>query len=151
MRDDETIVARAPLAEALTNFMLCITKDKIDGELPSILTSTCQVMRSRSEELRDAVRKTLGKIAVSLGPNYLSFIFKELKTALSRGSQIHVLSFTVHYLLTCVATILKHSDLDDCIEIIIGIVMEDIFGAAGQEKDAEGYTSKMKEVKFKKF
>ena len=49
------------------------------------------------------------------------------------------------------ATILKHSDLDDCIEIIIGIVMEDIFGAAGQEKDAEGYTSKMKEVKFKKF
>lgn len=150
VRDDETIVARAPLAEALTNFMLCITKEKIDGELPSILTSTCQVMRSRSEELRDAVRKTLGKIAVSLGPNYLSFIFKELKTALSRGSQIHVLSFTVHYLLTCVATILKHSDLDDCIEIIIGIVMEDIFGAAGQEKDAEGYTSKMKEVKFKK-
>ena len=64
------------MAEALTNFMLCITKDKIDGELPSILTSTCQVMRSRSEELRDAVRKTLGKIAVSLGPNYLSFIFK---------------------------------------------------------------------------
>ncbi|CAX42639.1 U3 small nucleolar RNA-associated protein, putative [Candida dubliniensis CD36] len=150
IRDDETIVARAPLAEALTNFMLCITKDKIDGELPKILTSTCQVMRSRSEELRDAVRKTLGKIAISLGPNYLSFIFKELKTALSRGSQIHVLSFTVHYLLTCVTSILQHSDLDDCIEIVIGIVMEDIFGAAGQEKDAEGYTSKMKEVKFKK-
>ncbi|KAK7679835.1 hypothetical protein QCA50_017162 [Cerrena zonata] len=28
--------------------------------------------------------------------------------------------------------------------------MEDTFGAAGQEKDAEGYTSKMKEVKHKK-
>ncbi|RCK66990.1 U3 small nucleolar RNA-associated protein 20 [Candida viswanathii] len=150
VRDDDTIVARAPLAEALTNFTLCITKDKIDGELPSILTSTCQVMRSRSEELRDAIRKTLGKIAVSLGPEYLTFILKELKTALSRGSQIHVLSFTVHYLLTCVAPILKHGDLDDSIDIIISIVMEDIFGAAGQEKDAEGYTSKMKEVKFKK-
>lgn len=150
VRDDDTIVARAPLAEALTNFMLCITKDKIDGELPGILTSTCQVMRSRSEELRDAIRKTLGKIAISLGPEYMTFILKELKTALSRGSQIHVLSFTVHYLLTCINSVLKHGDLDECIQIIIDIVMEDIFGAAGQEKDAEGYTSKMKEVKFKK-
>ncbi|KAL6450674.1 UTP20 U3 small nucleolar RNA-associated protein 20 [Candida maltosa Xu316] len=150
VRDDETIVARAPLAEALTNFLLCITKEKIDGELPGILTSTCQVMRSRSEELRDAVRKTLGKIAISLGPEYLSFILKELKTALSRGSQIHVLSFTVHYLLTCISPSLKHGDLNESIGIIMGIVMEDIFGAAGQEKDAEGYTSKMKEVKFKK-
>ena len=34
--------------------------------------------------IKNAVRKTLGKIAVSLGPNYLSFIFKELKTALSK-------------------------------------------------------------------
>ncbi|KAG7664571.1 UTP20 [[Candida] subhashii] len=153
VRDDETIVSRAPLAEALTNFILCITKEKIDSELPKILTSTSQVMRSRSEELRDAVRKTLGKIATRLGSHYLPFIVQELKGALSRGSQIHVLSYTLHYLLTCLASRsggLQHGDLDLSIELIIEIVMEDIFGAAGQEKDAEGYTSKMKEVKFKK-
>ncbi|KAG5421363.1 UTP20 [Candida metapsilosis] len=150
VRDDDTIVARAPLAEAAINLILSLSDDKVEGALPSVLTSMCQVMRSRSEELRDAVRKTLGKITISLGANYFSFIVKELKTALSRGSQIHVLSFTVHYLLQCLADVLQHGDLNESISLTIDIAMEDIFGAAGQEKDADGYTSKMKEVKFKK-
>jgi U3 small nucleolar RNA-associated protein 20 len=150
VRDDETVVARTPLAEALSCLLVCISEDKIESELPGVLISTCQVMRSRSEELRDAVRKTLSKIAKLLGPKYLVFILKELKTALSRGSQIHVLSFTVHYLLAVIEDSLNHGDLDDSVELIVEIIMEDIFGAAGQEKDAEGYHSKMKEVKFKK-
>ncbi|KAI5950063.1 UTP20 [Candida theae] len=150
VRDDDTIVARAPLGEAAINLILSLSDDKVEGALPSVLTSMCQVMRSRSEELRDAVRKTLGKIAIALGATYFSFIVKELKTALSRGSQIHVLSFTVHYLLQCLANVLQHGDLNGSISLTIDIAMEDIFGAAGQEKDADGYTSKMKEVKFKK-
>ncbi|KAI5959627.1 UTP20 [Candida pseudojiufengensis] len=150
VRDDNTIVARAPLAEAAINLIMCITPEKINDELPKVLTNLCQVMRSRSEELRDAVRKTLGKITTSLGSHYLIFILKELQTALSRGSQIHVLSFTTNYLLQCLSKELKHGDLNESVPLVMNVVMEDIFGAAGQEKDADGYTSKMKEVKFKK-
>ncbi|KAK6455729.1 U3 snoRNP protein [Scheffersomyces xylosifermentans] len=150
VRNDETIVARSPLSEALSYLIMCLREDLIESELPTILTSTCQVMRSRSEELRDAVRKSLGNIVKLLGPKYLRFVLKELKTALSRGSQIHVLSFTTHYLLMSISSSLNHGDLDDSLDTVVHIVMEDIFGAAGQEKDAEGYTSKMKEVKFKK-
>lgn len=149
-RDDETIVARAPLCEALASLMLTISDNLIEKELPGILTSTCQVMRSRSEELREAVRKTLGRIAVMLGPKYFKFIIKELKTALSRGSQIHVLSFTAHSLLVATSESFSHGDLDESVTEIVEIIMEDTFGAAGQEKDAEGYHSKMKEVKYKK-
>ncbi|ODV79040.1 uncharacterized protein CANTADRAFT_26116 [Suhomyces tanzawaensis NRRL Y-17324] len=150
VRNDDTIVARAPLSEAMCSLIMCISNHLIESELPSILTSTCQVMRSRSEELRDAIRKTLCKILRILGPLYLKFILQELKTALSRGSQIHVLSFTVHHLLASISDSLKFGDLNDSLSLIIDIVMEDTFGAAGQEKDAEGYHSKMKEVKFKK-
>lgn len=150
IRNDDTIVARTPLAEALSCFLSCMSEEKIASELPGLLTSTCQVMRSRSEELREAVRKTLSRIVKLLGPKYLVFILRELKTALSRGSQIHVLSYTVHYLLAFLKDGLKHGELDEAVEIIVEIMMEDIFGAAGQEKDAEGYHSKMKEVKYKK-
>lgn len=150
IRNDDTIVARTPLAEALSCFLSCLSEDKIERELPGVLTSTCQVMRSRSEELREAVRKSLSKIITLLGPKYLVFILRELKTALSRGSQIHVLSYTVHYLLAILKENLKHGELDEAAEIVVEIMMEDIFGAAGQEKDAEGYHSKMKEVKYKK-
>ncbi|KAG7193733.1 U3 snoRNP protein [Scheffersomyces spartinae] len=149
-RDDETIIARAPICEALTMLILTISPDQIEKELPGILTNTCQVMRSRSEELREAIRKTLGRIANILGPQYFKFIIKELKTALSRGSQIHVLSYTVHYLLVSISTGFTHGDLDESVVEVVEIIMEDIFGSAGQEKEAEGYHSKMKEVKYKK-
>lgn len=150
LRNDDTIVARAPLSEAMCCLIMTISPERIDTELPSILTSTCQVMRSRSEELRDAIRKSLCKILKTLGQLYLKFVLQELKTALSRGSQIHVLSFTVHHLVSYVSSMLSHGDLDEPLPLIVEVVMEDIFGAAGQEKDAEGYHSKMKEVKFKK-
>ncbi|CAH2352353.1 U3 small nucleolar RNA-associated protein 20 [[Candida] railenensis] len=150
VRNDETIVARIRLAEALTNLVTCISENLIESQLPSILTSTCQVIRSRSEELRDAVRKSLGRISLTLGTKYFKFILQELKTSLSRGSQIHVLSFTVHTLIVNISANLNHGDLDESAESLVSIIMEDIFGAAGQEKDAEGYTSKMKEVKFNK-
>lgn len=150
LRNDDTIVSRIPLSEAMVSLVMCVSEELIESELPGILTSTCQVMRSRSEELRDTVRKALSKISIILGAKYFKFILKELKGALSRGSQIHVLSFTVHSLLVTISEVLEHGDLDESVQLIIDIIMEDIFGAAGQEKDAEGYTSKMKEVKFKK-
>lgn len=150
VRNDDTIVSRIPLSEAMVNLVMCISEDLVESELPGILTSTCQVMRSRSEELRDTVRKALSKISVTLDSKYFKFILMELKGALSRGSQIHVLSFTIHSLLVSVSDLMKHGDLDESVQLIVEIIMEDIFGAAGQEKDAEGYTSKMKEVKFKK-
>ncbi|AET40053.1 Utp20p Ecym_5291 [Eremothecium cymbalariae DBVPG len=150
IRNEETIVARIPLSQALINLVLGLEYDDTVAHLSGILTSICQILRSRSEELRDAVRKNLSNISVILGPGYLNFVIRELKSALSRGSQVHVLSYTVHYLLMAMAGILKHGDLDGLAEMVVDIVMGDIFGSAGQEKDAEGYTSKMKEVKFNK-
>lgn len=149
-RNDETIVDRIPLSEGLVNLVKSISETKVDEQLPGLLTSTCQVLRSRSEELRNGARKSLCNIASSLGAKYLKFLLQELKGALTRGSQIHVLSFTMHSLLVAVSDKLEHGDLDESIDLIVSIIMEDIFGAAGQEKDAEGYTSKMKEVKHKK-
>lgn len=150
VRDDDTIVSRAPLAEALTSFVTCLDPETLEATLPGLLTNTCQVMRSRSEGLRDAVRKTLGRIARILGARYVRFIVKELQGALLRGSQIHVLAFTVHLLLAALSSTLGDGDLDDAASVLVDVIMEDTFGAAGQEKDAEGYTSKMKEVKHKK-
>lgn len=149
-RDDDTIVSRIHLSEALVNLVLGLDKEETTSLLPGILTSVCQVLRSRSEELREAVRKNLANLASILGPQYLSFIIKELKSALTRGSQIHVLSYSLHYVLMSISKNLEHGDLDESLAMIVGVIMEDTFGAAGQEKDAEGYTSKMKEVKFNK-
>lgn len=150
VRNDETVVARTPLAEVAVNCLLCTSENIIEAELPGTLTSTCQVLRSHTQHLRDAVRKVLGKISKILGARYFKFIIKELKTALSRGAQIHVLSFTVHSLMIATSDSFQVGDLDESAQMIADIIMEDIFGAAGQDKDAEDYVSKMREVKSKK-
>ncbi|CCK72508.1 Utp20p KNAG_0K01470 [Huiozyma naganishii CBS 8797] len=149
-RDDETIVMRTPLTEASVNFILGLTEDKTASMLPGILTAVCQVLRSKSEELRDAVGGTLARVSVILGPRYLIFILKELKSALQRGSQVHVLGFTVHHVLRDLSDSLKHGDLDDCAYLLSSVIMENTFGAAGLEKESDNYHTKMKEVKVNK-
>lgn len=147
IRDNETIVVRMPLAEALVNLIMGLKQEDTVSLLPGILTSICQVLRSKSEELRDAVRKSLARITLILGSTYLPFIIKELSSALKRGSQIHVLSYTVHHVIKSLEDELQHSDLDSSSDMVVRIIMEDIFGSAGEEKDSENYHTKMKEVK----
>jgi len=147
-RNDETIVLRIPLIEALSCLVLCLSHERIVSVLPGVLTNICQVMRAKSDETRDVTRKYIGRAADILGAKYIKFIINELKTALSRGSQIHVLGFTVHHILSSME--INHADLDDSSEIIMEIVMENIFGFAGQEKESDNYRTSMKEIKFNK-
>lgn len=146
-RNEETILSRIPLTEGLVTFILGLADEDAQRMLPGILTSVCQVLRSRSDELRDAVRSTLSKVSVSLGYVYLPFLLRELKSALQRGSQVHILSYTVHHILRTLSENLSHGDLDESAFLLVSIIMQDIFGAAGQEKESDNYHTQMKEIK----
>lgn len=150
IRNDSTICMRLPLLEACVVALLMTPSQIVLSELPGILISTCQVLRSKSQELRDHARKALCKASNHLGATYLRYLLRELRGALSRGSQIHVLSYTLNSILREVCCTAKYGDIDESARIVVDIVMEDVFGAAGKEKDAEGYHSKMIEVKAKK-
>ncbi|KAJ4411776.1 U3 snoRNP protein [Didymella pomorum] len=149
-KDEATTSLRVPVAVALTKVLLVLPSREIEGRLPGVLLDICHILKSRTQESRDQARKTLAEIAVLTGPNYVGFILKALKTALQRGYQLHVFSYTLHYILVQLASQLKPGDLDYCVADIVDIVMDDTFGVTGQEKDAEEYISKMKEVKSSK-
>jgi U3 small nucleolar RNA-associated protein 20 len=149
-KDEATTSLRVPVAVALTKVLLVLPSTEIEGRLPGVLLDICHILKSRTQESRDQARKTLAEIAVLTGPNYVGFILKALKTALQRGYQLHVFSYTLHYILVQLASQLRPGDLDYCVADIVDIVMDDTFGVTGQEKDAEEYISKMKEVKSSK-
>lgn len=150
VKNEDTVVIRVPVSEAMISLITCCSQEKIDTELAGLLTSICQILRARSENLRDSVRKHLGRIAIFLGPNYLKFIIKELKGALTRGPQIHILSFTIHHILTIMSPYLDHGSLGDSVAMIMQSIMNDIFGEASEEKEATGYSNKAKEIKHNK-
>ena len=146
--EESTLSLRVPVAIALVKVLKALPEQYLAQKLPAILTDVSHVLRSRSQEDRDTCRKTLNEIMALLGPKFFSFILRELKTALSRGYQLHVLGYTVHSLLAHIST--KHGDLDECVKDIVDVLIGDIFGVTGTEKESEGYTTSMKEIKTSK-
>lgn len=138
------------LLTPVVKFLKALPYDLFVVKLPGVLTNVCQVLRSRSETLRTKVRKVLREVTKLLGAKYFPFLVRELRSALRRGAYLHILGFTVHNLLSELTPVLKHGDLDNCIDLIPEIMMEDIFGVTGLEKEAEDYHSKLMEVKKQK-
>ena len=149
-KDESTVSLRVPVAVSVVKLLKVLPEERLVEQLPPVLTDICHILRSRAQESRDLTRKTLVDISTLIGPACLGFVLSELRGSLARGYQLHVLSYTVHSILVSTASIYKPGDLDYCLPQLVSIIMDDIFGATGQEKDAEEYISKMKEVKSSK-
>lgn len=150
LKDESTVSLRVPVAVTVVKLIQVLPSDTMGTLLPSVLLDICHILRSKDQVARDLTRRTLAEITGLLGPAYYGFVFKELRSALQRGYQLHVMSYTVHSILVANIDTLKPGDLDYCLPVLMSMIMEDIFGVVGQEKDAEEYISKMKEVKSNK-
>ncbi|KFH66562.1 hypothetical protein MVEG_07087 [Podila verticillata NRRL 6337] len=146
-RDDASVMIRVPVALAITKLLKALPDVSLRTNLPGLLTSVCQILKSRQQEARDTTRETLIKITMFLGAGYFNFILKEMKGALLRGYQLHVLGFTLHAMLTHLMPTLEVGELDYCLKEIVDVLINDIFGETGVEKDTEEITGKMKEAK----
>lgn len=149
-KDESTVSLRVPVAVIIVRLLKLLPPEQMNEKLPGVLTDICHILRSKAQESRDMTRETLTKICVLLGPSCFGFVLKELRGALARGYQLHVLSYTMHSILVATTPEYAPGDLDYCLPSIVAIIMDDIFGVTGQEKDAEEYVSKMKEVKSSK-
>jgi U3 small nucleolar RNA-associated protein 20 len=149
-KDEALVSARVPVGIIIIKLLNVMPADAMVIRLPGVLTDISHILRSKTVESRDMARDTLNKIALVLGPESFGFILKELRGALTRGPQLHVLSYTMHSLLGNVIPQFEHGSLDYCLPMMMSIIMDDVFGAISQEKEAEDYTNKMKEVKSSK-
>ncbi|TPX15581.1 uncharacterized protein E0L32_004279 [Thyridium curvatum] len=149
-KDEATVSARVPVGVIVVKLLNILPDEVRDQKLAGVLTDICHILRSKAWESREMARDTLAKISSILGPSCFGFILTELRGALTRGSQLHILSYSMHTLLLVAIPQFGQGDLDYCLPSIVAIIMDDIFGVTGQEKDAEDYNSKMKEVKSSK-
>lgn len=150
LKDESTVDRRMPVAVSIVKLLQSLPEQELSSRLPPVLTDVCHVLRSRSVDARDQTREALAEISKLIGPSYFGFLLKELRGALQRGYQLHVLGYTVHDLLGKHSKQLQPGDLDHCLSDLVAVVMDDIFGVTGQEKEAEEYKSSMKEIKSSK-
>ncbi|KAG5925649.1 hypothetical protein E4U42_004097 [Claviceps africana] len=149
-KDESEVSYRVPVGVVVVKMLKLLPSEQIDQKLAGVLTDICHILRSKAWEAREMARDTLVKIAVVLGSSYFGFLLKELRGALTRGYQLHVLSYTMHSILVATVPTFAPGDLDHCLPAVVTVIMDDIFGTIGQEKDAEGYTTQMKEIKSSK-
>lgn len=149
-RDESAVSLRVPVAVIIVRLLKLLPQEQLAERLPPVITDICHILRSKAQESRDMARDTLAKICILLGPSYFGFVLKELRGTLTRGYQVHILSYTLHSILVETTPEYSPGDLDYCLSSIVEIIIDDIFGVTGQEKDAEEYVSKMREVKSSK-
>ncbi|XP_067855315.1 small subunit processome component 20 homolog [Heptranchias perlo] len=147
--NDEELV-RIPIAFTMVTLMQTLPKEIMDSNLPSILIKVCMLLRNRAQEIRDVARNTLTKIIEALGPGYLLYLLKEMQSALTKGYQVHVLTYTVYMLLKSLVTKLNSGDLDPCMDTLIAIFNHELFGEIAEEKEVKGIISKVMEARRSK-
>uniref|UniRef100_UPI0037E7A1C0 small subunit processome component 20 homolog isoform X2 n=1 Tax=Semicossyphus pulcher TaxID=241346 RepID=UPI0037E7A1C0 len=146
----EEEVARIPIAFAMVKLMQTLPPHIMESNLPGILIKVCVVLRNRFQEVRDVARGTLVKILETLGCRYLQYLLKEMHGILVKGYQVHVLTFTVYQLLSVLSPTLKSGDLDPCMNMLIDIFNNELFGPVAEEKDVKGIVSKLMEARHSK-
>lgn len=145
--DDNT---RIPISIGIVKVAMHLPTASRDSQVTRLLTILSQILRSRSQETRDLVRDSLNRIAVTLGPTYLPLILREMRAALLRGPQLHVLAFATHSLILHVTTgdhSSRFTNLDDCVNDVAYVSAEVIFGESGKDVQAEDFKTKMREVR----
>nr|OQO32135.1 hypothetical protein B0A51_00978 [Rachicladosporium sp. CCFEE 5018] len=149
-KDESTVDRRVGVAVSIVKLLRLLPEADFVAGLAPTLTDISHILKSKDLEARDQTRRTFSTVLSLVGPTYLRFIINEMRSALQRGYQLHVLSYTVHHILVTNAEMLKPGDLDTTLTELMSVVMDDIFGVTGQEKDAEEYKSGMKEIKSSK-
>lgn len=121
--------------------------DIMDSLLPSITHRISNFLKNRLESIRDEARSCLAACLKELGLEYLQFIVKVLRATLKRGYELHVLAYTLNFILSKSLLNPSHGKLDYCLEDLLSIIENDILGHVAEEKEVGKIASKMKETK----
>ncbi|XP_075529751.1 small subunit processome component 20 homolog [Dermacentor variabilis] len=147
---EEHEILRIPIAVAMVKLLQALPDGMLQRHLPGIFLRICDFLKSRSRDVREAARGTLVKVMSSLGAPYLKYLFSQMRGVLKRGYQIHVLTYTVHAVLSSMSSGLVSGDLDACFEDIIEVCQAELFSDIAEEKEVAQIGSKVREAKATK-
>ncbi|KAH9571647.1 hypothetical protein CY35_02G105300 [Sphagnum magellanicum] len=141
-------IVNASVALTIVKILKLMPEAIIELELPRIVQSITNLLKNRkSQAVRDEARSALVAVAVILGPRYLHYIAGVLKASLTKGFEVHVLGYTLNSLLVKLIPTVKPGEIDYCLEQLLGLLENDIFGEVAEEKTVEAIAGRMKETR----
>ena len=109
-------------------------------------------LRTKDLNARDKARKALVKVINEVTPRFLSMILKEMQNNLTRGFQLHVYLYTVHYIFNYLKDQMKSGQVTtQMIQIMSPLLLREMFGDLLEEREASDAQKKhIKESKARK-
>ncbi|XP_054720944.1 small subunit processome component 20 homolog [Uloborus diversus] len=144
--EDEEIL-RVPIALAMVKLLQKLPENSLEKNLPGLLLKMCGLLKSRTESIRETTRETLVKMMQSLGPKYFHCLLTEMKGVMTKGYQVHVMTFTVNAVLLSIDGQMKSGDLDSCVHDLTQICKTELFTDMAEEKEVTKITGKVKEAR----
>ncbi|KAA8534172.1 hypothetical protein F0562_031635 [Nyssa sinensis] len=124
--------------------------DIMEFQLPSLIHRISNFLKNRLESVRDEARSALAACLKELGVEYMQFIVKVLRATLKRGYELHVLGYTLNFILSKCLVNPVNGRLDYCLDDLLSVAENDILGDVSEEKEVEKIASKMKETRKRK-
>jgi U3 small nucleolar RNA-associated protein 20 len=127
-----------------------LPEDVLDSNLSSIVHKIASFLKNRLESTRDEARLALVACLKELGLEYLQVVVNILRAILKRGSEVHVLGYTLNSILSKCLSNPTCGKLDHCLVDLLAVVETDILGEVAEQKEVEKFASKMKETRKRK-
>ncbi|KAH8321513.1 hypothetical protein KR074_007240 [Drosophila pseudoananassae] len=144
---EEEEIQRVPIALAMVKLLQKLPTELLDNSLPGIFMKVCTFLRSPLKSVRMLTRDILKKIMLTLGGSYLGLLLEQLQSLLTRGFQVHVLSVTLHGVLDALKGELKPDHIESCLQNLLEVALNDIFGEVNAEKEVEKIVAHTPEAK----
>ena len=145
---DSLTLVRPAVALAIVQLLGQLPSDLFAQHFPRIVTVLLTQLQRREQEARDVSRRVLVDVLLTVGPQHLLPILTEARGLLTRGYQRHVLSYTAYALLArLVREKAATGAVDACVPAVMELVMDELVGELGKEKQVEAIQHAAKEAK----
>ncbi|WZZ58743.1 hypothetical protein YC2023_058850 [Brassica napus] len=121
---------------AAVKVLKLLPKEIMDSNIDSLVNKLSNFLRDPMESTREGARKALAACLKELGlENYLQLVLKKLVSLLTKGSEVHVLGYTVNHILSKCLPSPTGWKLDHCLEDLLDVVKADILGDVDEQKE----------------
>nr|KYP57020.1 U3 small nucleolar RNA-associated protein 20 [Cajanus cajan] len=148
--DSDSEKVNVNISLAALKLLKLLPGDVMDLYLPTVVHRISNFLKSHLESIRDEARSALATCLKELGLEYLQFIVKALQSTLKRGYELHVLGYTLNFILSKCLSSAGVGKIDYCLEDLLSVIENDILGDVAEQKEVEKIASKMKETRTKK-
>ena len=103
------------------------------------------MQRRTSPRLADSARAAGG-----LFDRLPGAVLHEMRTSLTKGFAVHVLGYSLHYLLMKLVPTIRPGELDYCADRIVRVLFDDLYGEAAEKKEVDEIATSIKEARATK-